>query len=89
MLIGRCTTRMASLGTHGFHSHLFNIFIHNVDLIRPRLEINSTIILIPIELIQQINNVGQRIIILDGYFVQSMVIKTHFQLVVFFINKQK
>jgi hypothetical protein len=40
------------------HYHVFHILIHNVNLIVPWFEINLAKVLCPIELIQQIINVG-------------------------------
>jgi hypothetical protein len=41
----------------------------------------------PIRSISQIVNVKQKIIIIYGYFVQSIIVNTHFQLIVLFNNK--
>jgi len=70
------------------HCHLFHIFTHDVDLIVPQFEINLVKVFCPIESIQKIINVGHRIIILYGYFIEIMVINTHLQLAILFIIKQ-
>jgi hypothetical protein len=59
-----------------------------VDLVIPKLEINLAKILSPIKLIQQIINVKQMIVVLNGYFVQGEIINANFQLVILFIDKQ-
>jgi hypothetical protein len=72
----------------GFHSHLFNIFIYNVDLIAPYFEINLAKLSGPIESIQQVVNVKHMIVVFYGHFIKSIVVNTHPQLFVLFINKQ-
>jgi two-component SAPR family response regulator len=46
------------------HGHLFHIFINDVDLIIPQLEINSAKVFCPIELIQQIVNAKEKIVVI-------------------------
>jgi hypothetical protein len=59
-----------------------------VDLIVPCFEINLVKLFGPIESIQQVVNVKHMIVVFYGYFIKKIVVNTHPQLVVLFINKQ-
>ncbi len=72
------------LAIPNLHYRLFHILFHNVNLIIPQSEINSAKILCPIESIQQIINVGHKIVIFLRFLIQGMVVNTHPQLTIFF-----
>lgn len=69
------------------HNNLLNVFIYYANLIVMKLDINLARVLTPIELIQQIVDARHMIIILYGYFVQSMVINAHSQIAIFFYQQ--
>jgi hypothetical protein len=70
------------------HSNLLNNFIYYSNLIVVKLDINSAKMFTPIESIQQIIDAKHMIVVLYGYFVQSMVVNAHSQIAILLINKQ-
>jgi hypothetical protein len=48
-----------------------------VDLIVPQFEINSAKVFFPIEVIQPVINVREKVLAIYHYFIQGMTINTH------------